>query len=50
LFLVLESIFAPILVWYVLGENPGPTAIIGGIIVLLVLTVSNIIGLRTKLR
>lgn len=50
LFLVLESIFAPILVWYVLGENPGPTAIIGGIIVLLVLTVSNIIGLRTKIR
>jgi len=50
LFIVLESIFAPILVWYVLGENPGPTAIIGGIIVLLVLTVSNIIGLRTKIR
>ena len=50
LFLVLESIFAPILVWYVLGENPGPTAIIGGIIVLLVLTVSNIIGLRAKIR
>jgi drug/metabolite transporter (DMT)-like permease len=50
LFLVLESIFAPILVWYVLGENPGSTAIIGGIIVLLVLTISNIIGLRTKIR
>ncbi|MDC1255282.1 DMT family transporter [Paracoccaceae bacterium] len=50
LFIVLESIFAPILVWYVLGENPGSTAIIGGIIVLLVLTVSNIIGLRTKIK
>tara|TARA_B000000477_G_scaffold114395_1_gene110674 strand:+ start:172 stop:1026 length:855 start_codon:yes stop_codon:yes gene_type:complete len=46
LFLVLESIFAPILVWYVLGENPGSTAIFGGCIVLTVLTISNIIGLR----
>jgi drug/metabolite transporter (DMT)-like permease len=49
LFLVLESIFAPILVWYVLGENPGSTAIIGGVIVLLVLTISNIVGLRSKI-
>jgi drug/metabolite transporter (DMT)-like permease len=49
LFLVLESIFAPVLVWYVLGENPGPTAIMGGVIVLLVLTVSNILGLRAKI-
>ena len=48
LLLVLESIFAPILVWYILGENPGSTAIVGGCIVLVVLTVSNILGLRAS--
>jgi drug/metabolite transporter (DMT)-like permease len=47
LLLLLESVFAPILVWYLIGEDPGTHALIGGALVLLVLAVSNIIGLRT---
>ncbi|NDD10521.1 MAG: EamA/RhaT family transporter, partial [Rhodobacteraceae bacterium] len=34
MFSVLEVIFAPLLVWIVLGENPGGRSIFGGIVIL----------------
>jgi drug/metabolite transporter (DMT)-like permease len=43
-----ESILAPILVWFVIGEFPGEWALVGGSIVLLTLFISNIIALRKK--
>ena len=43
-----ESILAPILVWAVIGENPGDWALVGGAIVLVTLFVSNIIALRRR--
>ncbi len=46
LLLLLEAVLAPLLVWYVVGENPGKYALIGGAIVLTTLFVSNIIGLK----
>ncbi len=46
LLILLESIFAPLLVWYVIGENPGRWALMGGAIVIAVLLVSNLVMLR----
>ena len=33
MFTVLEVILAPLLVWFVLGENPGGQSVIGGAII-----------------
>ncbi len=33
MFTVLEVILAPLLVWFVLGENPGSKSLIGGAII-----------------
>ena len=41
LLILLESILAPLLVWVVLGENPGQATLVGGAIVIATLTVSN---------
>lgn len=46
LLLLLEAVLAPILVWWVVGEDPGPHAIAGGALVLATLFVSNLIALR----
>ena len=48
LLILLESALAPLLVWLVLGENPGLWALIGGAIVIGALAVSNLIVLRRK--
>ncbi len=50
LILLLEAVLAPLLVWSVLGENPGNCVILGGAIVLAVLLVSNLIGLSRNKR
>ena len=42
LLVLLESVLAPLLAWYVIGENPGTYALIGGAIVIGALLVSNI--------
>ena len=44
--LLLESVLGPCLVWLVLGEDTGATGLIGGIIVISALAVSNIMKLR----
>jgi drug/metabolite transporter (DMT)-like permease len=43
LLILLESILSPILVWWVLGEEPTNYALIGGVIVLITLIASNMI-------
>lgn len=45
-----ESIFAPLLVWFMLGEDPGPWALAGGGVVLGALFVSNIYVLVRRRR
>ena len=46
LLLLLEAILAPLLVWWLVGENPGPYALVGGAIVIATLFVSNLVVLR----
>ncbi|MEM7243004.1 MAG: DMT family transporter [Pseudomonadota bacterium] len=46
LLILLETILAPILVWFVLGEVPGIWTWVGGAIILAALFVSNLIALR----
>lgn len=48
LLILLESVLAPLLVWIVLGENPGSWALTGGAIVVGALAVSNFVVLRRK--
>jgi len=48
LLVLLESVLAPILVWFIIGEEPGTWALIGGAIVISVLFISNMIVLMRK--
>lgn len=48
LLILLESVLAPLLAWYVIGENPGSYALLGGAIVIGALFVSNIWVLRRR--
>jgi len=48
LLILLESVLSPLLVWLVIGEEPGKWAIIGGAIVISVLFISNMIVLLRK--
>jgi drug/metabolite transporter (DMT)-like permease len=48
LLLLVEAVTAPLLVWYVIGENPGLYALAGGAIVIGTLFISNLIGLRRR--
>lgn len=45
-----ESILAPLLVWFMLGEDPGPWALLGGGVVLGALVASNVIVLLRRRR
>jgi drug/metabolite transporter (DMT)-like permease len=47
---VLEPIFNPIWVFLVLGERPGPRALVGGAVILLAVTLRSVISLRLALR
>lgn len=48
LILLLEAVLAPLLVWAVLAEHPGSRVIFGGMIVLGVLLVSNLLHLKQR--
>lgn len=50
LLILLESVLAPLLVWAVVGEDPGRWAILGGAVVIGALFVSNLWALRMKRR
>jgi drug/metabolite transporter (DMT)-like permease len=45
LLVLLESVLAPLLVWYLLAEHPGRYTLLGGAIVIVVLLVSNLVAL-----
>lgn len=50
LLVLLESVLAPLLAWMVIEENPGARAVLGGMIVIGALLVSNIVALRRERR
>lgn len=50
LLVLLESVLAPLLVWAVLGEDPGIFALIGGAVVIGALFVSNLVALSRRRR
>ena len=47
---VLEPLFNPIWVFLVLGERPGPRALVGGAIILVAVTLRSVISLRSAMR
>lgn len=48
LLVLLESVLAPLLVWAVVGEDPGTYALLGGVVVIATLLVSNLIVLTRR--
>ena len=51
LLILLESILSPILVWWIMGEEPTSYALIGGVVVLITLIISNmIVMMRPRIR
>jgi len=48
LLILLESVLAPLLVWFAVGERPGFYALIGGCVVIGALAASNWIALRSR--
>ncbi|WP_339763992.1 DMT family transporter [uncultured Sulfitobacter sp.] len=50
LLVLLESVLAPLLVWAVVGEDPGRYALIGGAVVIATLFASNVISLTRRKR
>lgn len=50
LLVLLESVLAPLLVWWAIGENPGAYALIGGTVVIVALFVSNMVVLMRRSR
>ncbi len=50
LLMPIETVVGPFLIWLVIGERPATTALIGGPVVLLALTVHSLLSLRSKAR
>jgi len=50
LLILLESVLAPLLVWAVVGEDPGRWALVGGAVVISALLVSNLAALARRRR
>lgn len=50
LLMPLETVLAPIFIWWVIGERPEEAAIIGGIIVIGALTIHSLLSLKGKAR
>ncbi len=48
LLILLESVLAPVLVWWVIGEHPGPWALAGGSIVIATLLISNLVSFQRR--
>jgi drug/metabolite transporter (DMT)-like permease len=48
LLVLLESVLAPLLIWVIAGEHPGKWVIIGGMVVIGALLVSNFIVLLRR--
>lgn len=50
LLMPLETVIGPFLIWLVIGEKPAQAALIGGAVVITVLTVHSVLGLRSQAR
>lgn len=50
LLMPLETVLGPLFIWWVIGEKPADSALIGGTIVIAALTVHSILGLRSQAR
>ncbi|MEO0752439.1 MAG: DMT family transporter [Pseudomonadota bacterium] len=48
LLILLESVLAPLLVWAWIGEDPGRWALVGGVVVIGALVVSNLFAMRKR--
>lgn len=48
LLFLLESVLSPLLVWWVMGENPGHWALLGGAVVVTTLLVSNWLAVQRE--
>ena len=48
LLVLLESVLAPLLIWAIADEHPGQWAIIGGMVVIGALIISNVVALRRR--
>lgn len=48
LLVLLESVLAPLLIWAIADEHPGRWAIIGGMVVIGALIISNVVALRRR--
>jgi len=48
LLILLEAVLAPLLVWAVIGENPGSWALVGGAVVIGALLVSNLYAMANQ--
>lgn len=48
LLILLESVLAPLLVWAVVGEDPGRWALVGGAVVIGALLISNMVALQRR--
>jgi drug/metabolite transporter (DMT)-like permease len=47
---VLEPLFNPVWVFLVLGERPGPRALVGGAVILVAVTLRSVLSLRSAMR
>jgi drug/metabolite transporter (DMT)-like permease len=47
---VIEPIFNPVWVFLILGERPGPRALVGGAVILVAVTLRSVLSLRSALR
>ena len=47
---VLEPLFNPVWVFLVLGERPGPRAMVGGVVILVAVTARSVLSLRSATR
>ena len=48
LLFLLESVLSPLLVWWLMGEDPGRWALVGGAVVVCTLLVSNLLAFRRE--
>jgi len=50
LLMPLETVLGPLLIWWVIGEQPGETALIGGAVVICALTIHSLLSLKRTAR
>jgi drug/metabolite transporter (DMT)-like permease len=46
LLMPMETVFGTALVWFYIGEEPSNRTIIGGVVIIVVLSINSVIGIR----